>query len=97
MFGVLASGSAYSPRLPISPVRDSGQSGFRPRLQLRGSAGLAPASRCLVDLHGICVMIIGLGHSGVKPPRPIHRPPAPHSSASSTQTLFWKAVAAPAV
>jgi hypothetical protein len=97
MFGVLASGSAYSPRLPVSPVRDSGQGGFRPRLQLRGSAGLTPASRCLVDLDGNCVMIIGLGHSGVKPLQPQPRPPGPHSSASSSQTLSWKAVAAPAV
>lgn len=44
--GVLASASSYSPRLPR--VFSSGSSwGFRPRLQLRGSAGPSPASSLL--------------------------------------------------
>ena len=40
--GLLASGSAYSPRLPI--LTDSGTSGFRPRSQRRHRDGLAPSS-----------------------------------------------------
>src|SRR5712692_8593561 len=40
--GLLAPGSSYSPPFPAS--RGQWFRGFRPRLQLRGSAGLAPAS-----------------------------------------------------
>ena len=45
MFGVLASGSAYSPRLPVSPVRTV-PAWLSSRLQL--VRRLTPASRCLV-------------------------------------------------
>ncbi len=41
--GVLASASSYYPSLPRGTLQWRVQ-GFRPRLQLRGSAGLAPAS-----------------------------------------------------
>jgi hypothetical protein len=42
--GFLAHGSAYSPYLPITPRRDSGCHGFRPRSQRRDRDGISPSS-----------------------------------------------------
>ncbi len=46
--GLLASGSLYSPRLPVP--WDSGQCGFRRRLQQRDCGGFAPPSLTLIQI-----------------------------------------------
>jgi len=64
-YGFLASGSPYSPR-PSHPVSRTVtiRCGFRPRLQWRGRAGLAPASQSAFPIvvgreYRVCIRFAG--------------------------------------